>query len=74
VNDFDAESKYGFRPRTLAENQSVSNDGEMLARLTKFPRKNLVKRDCTISGATSFLAFLVVIPSAASTCFSLKSG
>jgi hypothetical protein len=36
VIDFDAESKYGFRPTSAAENQSVSNDGEMLARCTNF--------------------------------------
>ncbi len=34
--DFDAESK-SFRLTTSAENQSVSNDDEMLARLANFP-------------------------------------
>jgi hypothetical protein len=36
VIDFAARSKYGFRLKTNAENQSVSNDDEMLARLPIF--------------------------------------
>jgi hypothetical protein len=43
VNDFAAQYKKGFSGYNSAENQSVSNDGEMLARLANFPDKNFTK-------------------------------
>jgi hypothetical protein len=40
VNDFAAQYKKDFSGCNAAESQSVSNDGEMLARLANFPDKN----------------------------------
>jgi hypothetical protein len=55
VIDIDAESKSGLRlGYNLAENQSVSNDGQMLARPANFPRKKLK--------AGAFAPFAVQLP------------
>jgi hypothetical protein len=61
VIDFDADPNLGFGSTTIAENQLVSNDGKMLARLVSFPPGNWRKRlGCTTCGADFYIAVLLI--------------